>query len=130
MNRIRNNVELKSAYDMLMWLDECPTLPQREAIQREIKQAIRYYRDRCEIRNAHNRLVKDYGIDGFVELQALSSNIGRNDIESAEEDFMEHWYIDGPNVPWDCSGQMFTSWYKLVYRDNRWWAYHRVAVDC
>ena len=30
---------------------------------------------------------------------------------------------------YDCTGQAFTSWYKVFARGGRFWAYHRVSVD-
>lgn len=30
---------------------------------------------------------------------------------------------------YDCTGQAFTSWYKVFVRGGRFWAYHRVSVD-
>ena len=30
---------------------------------------------------------------------------------------------------YDCTGQAFTSWYKVFVRGGRFWAYHHVSVD-
>ena len=72
-------------------------------------------------------VVKEYGIDGFVELVSIPDVF--NSMESAEEFF--HDFIERQCRPsmYDCTGQAFTSWYKLFKRNGAFYAYHSVAFD-
>ena len=74
-----------------------------------------------------SRVVKDYGIDGAILLQPLPESI--HDYESAEMYFDDNMkYVCLPSM-YDCTGQLFTSWYKLVNRNGRFYAYHSVCRD-
>lgn len=73
------------------------------------------------------RIVKDYGIDGFLELVMLPDSI--NSEENAKEFFHEHMYIEPINSMYDCTGRVFTGWYKLFNRNGRFISYHRVCMD-
>ena len=99
-----------------------PTDPVADVIK-EIKREIRRYRDRPE----HDVVVKDYGIDGAVVLQELPEWV--NDEKTAEEMFMKLYYIPCPNGPYDCTGRLFTGWYKIFKRRGRWMVYHRICAD-
>lgn len=77
--------------------------------------------------NIQRRIVKDDGIDGFVELVTLPDDI--DNVEYAEKFFHENVYMECRPSMYDCTGQLFTSWYKLFKRGNRFFAYHSVACD-
>ena len=49
--------------------------------------------------------------------------------ETADEWFQYNEYMECIPSAFDCTGQRFTSWYKLVERNGRWWAYHCISVD-
>ncbi len=74
-----------------------------------------------------SRIVKDDGVDGFVALLALPKVLDTE--EEAQEFFDEFIKIDCRPSMYDCTGQAFTSWYKLFRRDGRFYAYHRVSFD-
>lgn len=73
------------------------------------------------------RIVKDYGIDGFIVRIVLPEWV-----ETREE--AEYWFEENerrecrPSM-YDCTGDMFTSWYSLFFINGRWVAYHSVGVD-
>lgn len=73
------------------------------------------------------RLVKEYGIDGFIELIDIPDVF--NTVELAEEFF--HDFIEQKCRPsqYDCTGQAFTNWYKLFKRNGAFHVYHSVAFD-
>lgn len=77
--------------------------------------------------NVERRLVKEYGIDGFVELVMLPKDIDSE--ERANSYFREYIYIEPVNSPFDCTGRAFTGWYKLFNRNGRFYAYHSVDMD-
>lgn len=73
------------------------------------------------------RIVKDYGMDGYIELLSIPDVF---DTKEDAADFFEHFIqIDCPNSPYDCTGCAFTNWYKLVRRRGQFWAYHSVGFD-
>lgn len=95
----------------------------------EIKRTVRRYakKHRFDFDNS-NHLVRDDGIDGYVILIPLPRSI--TDEETAEEWFLENEYMERSNSPYDCTGQLFTSWYKIIERNGRFYAYHCIGRDC
>ena len=49
--------------------------------------------------------------------------------EDADAEFNALYYRDCAPSPYDCTGQMFTAFYKLFKRNGRWMAYHHFAMD-
>ena len=50
--------------------------------------------------------------------------------EDADEYFREYEYIYFHPSPYDCTGQRFTSWYKIFQKpDGSFWVYHAVSMD-
>lgn len=72
-------------------------------------------------------IVHENGIDGYIELLRLPEEITTR--ETADEWFQYNEYMECIPSAFDCTGQRFTSWYKLVERNGRWWAYHCISVD-
>lgn len=73
------------------------------------------------------RIVKNYGMDGFVLLIELPEWV--KTYEDAEYWFEENERrVCRPSM-YDCTGDSFTSWYKLFQRNGRWMCYHSVAFD-
>ena len=77
--------------------------------------------------NIQRRIVKDDGIDGFVELVTLPDCI--DNVEYAEKFFHQYVYMEPVNSMYDCTGKAFTCWYKLFNRNGRYLAYHSVGMD-
>ena len=74
------------------------------------------------------KIVRDYGIDGFVEKFQLPDYIGT--AEDADEYFREYEYLRCRPSAYDCTGDWFTAWYKIFRKpDGSFWAYHSVAFD-
>ena len=126
MQKIRSARELRINYETLKMYEALyqakPTDPVADVIK-EIKREVRRYRDRPE----QNVIVKDYGIDGAVLLQELPEWV--SDENTAKEMFMELYFMPRPNGPYDCTGLLFTGWYKIFQRRGRWMVYHRICVD-
>ena len=73
-------------------------------------------------------MVKSYGMDGYVLKFPLPGSI--TSAEDADEYFREYEYLYYRPSAYDCTGQHFTSWYKIFRKpDGRFWAYHSVSVD-
>ena len=73
------------------------------------------------------RPVKDDGIDGFVELVSIPDVF--TTAQDADEFFKDFLYMSYRPSMYDCTGQAFTSWYKLFKRRGQFYAYHRVSFD-
>ncbi len=118
---IKNKDDLRTAYDYLSMLKEFHRPAQK---QDEVKRAIREY---INIEKSFERIVKDYGIDGYILLMELPEFLESK--EDAEEYFEERHVIHAIPSIYDCTGQAFTSWYKIFKRRNRFFAYHSVSFD-
>ena len=73
------------------------------------------------------RVVKDNGIDGFVELVSIPNVF--NTVELAEDFFRDFLELNCRPSQYDCTGQAFTSWHKLFKRNGAFYVYHSVAFD-
>lgn len=119
---IRDARELRIAYFMLKNVVEgSETISTALAIS--LKCTIRAYTNRA---GEPRRIVKDDGADGYIELIEMPAF---EDAPAAEEFFNDRYFMESPHSAYDCTGQCFTSWYKLFERRGHWWAYHRVCVD-
>lgn len=106
---------------LLKWLAQ--TLPPKSAsawleLSEDLartKRNIRALRD--EQPQLKGTIIKDYGIDGFIE------RIDLPDVKSQEE-AMEA----ARKITFDC-GLMFTAWARVVKRGDGYAIYHRVATD-
>lgn len=95
-------------------------------IVKELKRDIRGF-FRKEKEKLQRRLVKDNGIDGYIVLMQLPSFL--NSKEDAAVYFEENEVMTCRPSIYDCTGQAFTSWYKIVERSGSLWAYHSVCFD-
>lgn len=142
MNKIRNNRDFRLGYEILR--DTIELLKEKnvdsERIMNhvaELKRNIRQYANRnvnsFNIGNGvmcERRIVKDNGIDGFVELISFPEAFDTIDGEDGAEEFFKTFFeIHARPSMYDCTGQAFTSWYKLFERNGRIYAYHCVGFD-
>ena len=65
---------------------------------------------------------------GRIALEELPVNPEwcREDVEAW---FAENRYIHGVNSQYDCTGCLFTEWFKVFRRRGRWYAYHCIGMD-
>ena len=117
---IRNKQDLKFAYGMLRFAQ----LRGLDDVAKEMKEGIRRFQQKPA---REDRIVKDNGIDGYIRLSPLPACI--ETAEEANEYFMECEYCECIPTPYDCSGQAFTSWYKIFRRGGRFWVYHAICFD-
>lgn len=130
--QVRNNRDLKNAYEILSiykeLLSECGKLePEKmksvnEKIAEQKREIRKFYKE-----SSDRRLVKDDGIDGYVLLIELPETLGN--MQDAEEYFEERETISEMPSMFDCTGQAFTSWFKVFKRRDRFMAYHSVCFD-
>ncbi|MBQ3552483.1 MAG: hypothetical protein IJA35_04945 [Clostridia bacterium] len=53
----------------------------------------------------------------------------KKDYEAADAFFMSHHYREAAPSMYDCTGQIFTTWYKIFKRHGQFWVYHATAMD-
>lgn len=126
---IKNTEDLRRAYSYLRFFREhekndALLAPNARECAAALKKAIRGYTHRPLHEDV---IVKDYGIDGYVIRFPLPDHIDSKTMAKAYfEDRCKYHYRPSQ---YDCTGQLFTRWYKLFLRNGRWWAYHSVGCD-
>ena len=73
-----------------------------------------------------SRLIKQDN-DGYTELVTLPAECKTD--EDAVGFFRDYLLLEARPSQYDCTGQLFTSWYKVFKRNGRFMAYHRVCAD-
>lgn len=117
---IQNSAQLRETYSILRFLDNACGTGKISA-----KCAIRRYVHQPE---SNRRIVKDEGMDGYIELVKLPT-FHFESKEDAVEYFDQHYWIDMRPSAYDCTGQAFTKWAHLFQRHGMWYAYHAVGFD-
>lgn len=125
---IKGKERLKYAYRLLAIMEQeakkCPENKNLKNVVDDIKREIRQYTNK---QLSTDRMIKDYGIDGMVILQQLPGDL--TSIEDAIEYFEEvEKYYYRPSA-YDCTGQLFTTWYKVFERNGKFFVYHSIARD-
>ena len=88
----------------------------------ELKRSVRKYLHRPPITT---RMVANFG-DSCITLDIW------DDMESYEavvDKFMRTQYMEYRWSPFDCTGQLFTHWYKIWEKDGKWLVYHCFGRD-
>ena len=135
---IRNSEDLRMKYETLLWLNRIKNENESDILDidryndfiNEIKKEIRDYLKEEDKRK--ERLIKDNGIDGGIVLLELPSEINSIKIDSfelAEEYFKAYEYRRCRPSMYDCTGDSYTSWYKIIKRNNKFYAYHYIGFD-
>lgn len=120
---ITNKRDVELAYIVMRELSEYGS-KYKDTID-EYKRRIRKYFKKENENNS--RIVKDEGIDGYIELVTLPECIETEN--EAEEYFDEELRIECMPSGYDCTGQAFTCWHRAYKRRGRWIIYHCVAFD-
>ena len=136
---IQNSEDLRIRYKLLLLLNRIKNENESDILDidsyndsvKEIKKEIRdYYKEREKDRKEW--LIKDDWIYGSIVLVELPSEINSVKIDSfelAEEYFKTYEYRKCRPSMYDCTGQVFTSWYKIIKRNNKFYAYHCISFD-
>ena len=120
MFKINSYTDLKVAYEILEIAYESGRSQKAVDLKREMRAF--FHRPVSE-----RRIVQDDGIDGYTELLPLPEYI--ETMDEAVTYFEDYEYRRYYPSAYDCTGQAFTSWYKVFVRGGRFWVYHRVSVD-
>lgn len=92
-----------------------------DEMKRELRKRIH------EVDESDRRIIKDYGIDGFIVRFALPSWV--EDMETAEEWFDENERRECRPTMYDCTGDAFTSWHSIFKINGRYICYHSIGFD-
>lgn len=127
---IRWKEDLKNAYILLncfrRHVKENASNSKARYVLFQIKRAIRSFHKK-EKAEREMRLVKSYGIDGFIMLTELPDFL--QSVEEAREYFEKEKMLVCKPSAHDCTGQSFTVGYKIVERQGKFWAFHHVGHD-
>ena len=121
MNDVRRNYSLLLFWKIMLKYFPCKD---NEKIK-ELKRSIRIYFKNQEL--IPEIRVFDISYDGATYLILFPEEIKTKD--EAEGWFDANFYRECRPSQYDCTGQSFTAWYKLVERNGRWWCYHRICYD-
>lgn len=122
---IRDKKDLEVAYELLAIIKASKRAPEaKEKHLRDIKKDIREYTHRAP---DTARVIHDGGYGSWIELMELPEELETK--EEAAEYFEENCWRHYTPTYYDCTGQIFTQWYKLVQRRGRWMAYHSLGMD-
>ena len=131
MFTVRAKEEARHAYRIMRYMVNDAGC---ESLVKEVKRALRQYAKHSthiidvDGYTYERRIVKDNGIDGFVELVTLPDSI--QDKQDANDFFDAYIKKECVWTPYDCSGQLFTAWHHIFKRNGRWCVYHCIACDC
>lgn len=130
MFNIDDMAGLRAAYSFVRTLRDV-TVPVENVARRDrhiadVKREIREFTHRAASRS---HIVRDDGIDGYVELVQLPEALDETHKVVAADWFRANRYLEFLPTPYDCSGQKFTNWFKLFRRQGHWFAYHSVSID-
>ena len=97
----------------------------------QLKNKLRYEMAQEETRRFQNgHCVKDFGDGSAIVLLPIIGTHIDTPLDEAIRIFEDNYEMRCANSPYDCTGQMFTVWYKLVKRQEMWYAYHYIGCDC
>lgn len=133
MFNIKDSTTFKMGYEMLAVLEANEKGLSINNLIPQLKKELRHYAHRDNMEDVgmgfmvERRIIKEYGIDGYIELVGIPAVFETK--EEADEFFMDFIYRHAYLSVHDCTGQAFTSWYKLFNRHGQFLAYHRVSFD-
>ena len=122
---VRDSQDLRERWETLLFMEkmratiDISNAPKTQAYIKKLKQAIRGYNHR----KTDRRYMKG-DIDGFIELIDVPQGV--TDIDA--------WFDENESLvcmpsQYDCTGQAFTQWYKIVKRAGGYKIYHSIGFD-
>lgn len=135
MFNIKDKTSFKMGYEILATLEanEQGNPAMTNNLIPQLKKELRHYAHRDNLDDVgmgfmvERRIVKEYGIDGYIELVSIPAVF--ETVSEADEFFRDFIYLRAYLSVYDCTGKPFTGWYKLFKRNNQFYAYHRIAFD-
>lgn len=135
MFNIKDNTTFRMGYEMIAVLEandhNNPNM--KNNLIPQLKKQLRHYAHRDNMEDVgmgfmvERHIIKEYGIDGYIELVSIPAVF--ETMGEADEFFKDFIYRHAYTSVHDCTGQAFTSWYRLIIRRGQFYAYHRVVLD-
>ena len=97
-----------------------------KTIETDIKKALRAYYKKEQNADPF-KLVADYSIDGYIQRITMPDTI--QNAEDAERYYLNNYYKECKPSQYDCTGQLFTAWYKVGTLNGRPTVWERVCAD-
>lgn len=132
MMEVNNKNEARMAFDIIKSVTDCVTEDNGRKAHRLLSNANHLAELKREVRryikkSSNSHIIKDDGIDGYIELIKLPSDI--DSLEKATNYFGQHYCRRFIYCAYDCTGQSFTAWYRIFKRGNGYIVYHCVSFD-
>lgn len=125
---IANSADLRVAYEELLFWKNDPRLKDNALINdRIIKKLKRDIRDYFKRMNCETSRIIKWDSESAIILEEIPEII--NTKEAAEDWFMFCRYREATPSPYDCTGQLFTAWYKIFKRNGKYIVYHCICRD-
>lgn len=129
INSIDNDRDLRKAYEALNFLRSVYDSLRGQYEYKELATMRNLItRQKTAIRTYTHRHTPEYPLcircdsDSCMLLDKLPDSIGTE--AEARTHFVHNFYIPRPCYAYDCTGQAFTTRYKVFRRHNAWYAYH------
>ena len=126
--KIKNKVDLRWTYLLLQYVKKLYKERHTDDLKTkmdQLKVAIRNY-NKLPIDSI---IVRDNGIDGYVKLVYIPRYFDDLDKNEVKKYFEENYVLSRHNSMHDCTGQAFTSWFKVFRRGGHWVVYHSISFD-
>ena len=120
---IFSNWTTRHLYEFLRILDTEYT--NKNNLVQQVKAEIRKRNKKESVKD--RRIIKDYGIDGYILRIECPDYVHTK--EDGEEWFHEEEELYYYPSIYDCTGQLFTSWYSLFNINGKWICYHSISCD-
>ena len=125
---IRDQKDLELAYEIIRLCDKAQDKfdnPEKsKKTITELKHEVRRY---TKQEDTKRKVIKEYGIDGFIELIDLPEEV--TTLSEAAQYFLENIKIECSPTCYGCTGKLFTGWFKVFRRNDRYIIYHMVCRD-
>lgn len=120
-----NRDNLRFSYSLLRALQGSEYRASRAYEEAELKRRIRAFNRQPR----PPRIISDDGMDGYIEIDEMPAAFADWSKEDVSEWFRDNRVIRAFPSAYDCTGQAFTSWFKIVRRHGRWFVYHCICFD-
>ena len=132
MMEVKSRNDARIAFEIIKSVTDCVTKDNGRKAHRLLSDANHLAELKREVRryvkeSSNSHIIRDDGIDGYVELIKLPSDI--DSLESAINYFGQHYYQSFICSMYDCTGQSFTAWYRIFKRGNGYIVYQCVGFD-
>lgn len=114
-------------YEFVYMLEREYANSNKDNLIKEVKKEIRKRNNKKS--ESDRRVINNYGnsLDGYILRIECPDYVHTK--EDAEEWFHENEEMEYHWLPYDCTGQLFTSWYSLFNVNEKWICYHSVGID-